>query len=173
MIVCAGKNETLKGAVPIGIGLVESAINLTKLYYETKPKELIFVGSAGSYGRADIFDTLSSSEAYNIEISYLDNLSYTPISDNILKNVSCETIKVNSSNYITVSKEHAKRFLKMGLDIENMEFFTVVRVARYFGIEAKGEFVVTNYCDENAHKDFIKNHKKAMMIMERIVERYA
>ncbi len=31
MLLCAGRNETLKGATPIGVGLIESAINLTKM----------------------------------------------------------------------------------------------------------------------------------------------
>ncbi|MDD4855510.1 MAG: purine-nucleoside phosphorylase, partial [Sulfuricurvum sp.] len=31
MIVCAGNNETFDFALPIGVGLVESAMNLTRL----------------------------------------------------------------------------------------------------------------------------------------------
>jgi nucleoside phosphorylase len=42
-----------------------------------------------------------------------------------------------------------------------MEFFSVLRVAQEFGIPAGGVFCVTNYCDENAHADFLKNHAAA------------
>ncbi len=42
-----------------------------------------------------------------------------------------------------------------------MEFYSVVSVAKYFGIKARGIFVITNFTNENAHKDFIKNHQKA------------
>ncbi len=172
MIVCAGHNELIRGATPIGIGLIESAVNLTKICIKNRPDEIFFIGSAGSYGRVSVLDRVVSSEAYNVEVSYLNKLSYTPLDELIPKDVSHETIKVNSSNYITTSKTDAKKFLNIGLDIENMEFFSVVSVAKSFGIKVKGEFVVTNYCDENAHKDFISNHNTAKKMMEEIVARY-
>ncbi|MCI0500930.1 MAG: purine-nucleoside phosphorylase, partial [Epsilonproteobacteria bacterium] len=31
MIVCAGRSETFDFAIPVGVGLIESAINLTRL----------------------------------------------------------------------------------------------------------------------------------------------
>ena len=42
MIVCAGKNETFDFASPIGVGLIESSINLTKLILFDKPDFLLF-----------------------------------------------------------------------------------------------------------------------------------
>ena len=48
MIVCAGRNETFPFAQTIGVGLIESAINLTRLCLFDKPEYLLFVGSAGS-----------------------------------------------------------------------------------------------------------------------------
>ncbi len=174
MIVCAGQNEQIKGAVPIGIGLVDSAINLTKICLENELKEIIFVGSAGSYGKVKIFETVEVAKVSNIEISFLQNLSYTPIENIIsLKDVSCETnLTVNSSNYITSDEKIAKIYLQKGIDIENMEFFAVANVAKKFGIKCKGIFVITNYCDKLAHDTFIKNHQKAKKIMEKIVEQY-
>ena len=43
-----------------------------------------------------------------------------------------------------------------------MEYYAVLKVAQTFGISAGGIFIVTNYCDENAHDDFLKNQKEAM-----------
>ena len=74
--------------------------------------------------------------------------------------VSRETI-VNSSNYITTDKEIAKKYLNLNIEIENMEFYSVLKVAKEFGIGALGIFVITNYCNENAHKDYLKNIKQA------------
>ena len=171
MIICAGKNETFDFATPVGIGLIESAINLTRICLFNRPDYLLFIGSSGSYGNYKIFDIVESSIASNIELSFLQNSSYTPM-DNVIKsykdNVSCETLKssdkniVNSSNYITTDIELAKKYLKHGIELENMEFFSVLRVAQEFEIPAAGIFVVTNYCNKNAHNDFIKNHKEAM-----------
>ena len=164
MIVCAGNNETFPFATSIGVGLIQSAINLTRICMFDKPEYILFIGSAGSYGKYNIFDIVESSTSSNIELSFLEDNSYTPL-DNVLK---CQNNKlrndtiVNSSNYITTSIVLAKEFEKYDIGIENMEFFSVVRVAQEFGIDLKGIFVITNYTDKNAHQDFISNHKEAM-----------
>jgi len=164
MIVCAGKSETFSFATTIGVGLIESAMNLTRLCMFDKPDYILFIGSAGSYGDHNIFDIVESSNASNLELSFLENNAYTPI-DNVLK---CEEPKflsdtiVNSSNYITTNEKLGKEYLQYGIGIENMEFYSVVKIAQEFEIDVKGIFVVTNYTNKDAHKDFILNHKVAM-----------
>jgi len=164
MIVSAGNNETFPFAIPIGVGLIESSINLTRLCLFDKPEYIIFIGSAGSYGENSLFDIVESSSAANIELSFLNDDSYTPI-DNLLV---CEEPKfksdtiVNSSNYITTNDRLSKEFKQYGVGIENMEFYSVVKVAKEFDIDVKGIFVVTNYTNKSAHKDFISNHSQAM-----------
>jgi nucleoside phosphorylase len=182
MIVCAGDIEQFSFATPIGIGLVNSAINLTRLCIMNPPEFILFVGSAGSYGKHNIFDIVYSRAASNIEHSFIHNQGYTPLDNlivaddvaptksgailnSVIQSVSHETI-VNSSNYITASKEASEIYLKIGLSLESMEFFSVLSVAKEFNIPVGGVFVVTNYCNKNAHKDFIKNHKEAMEKLE-------
>ena len=164
MIVCAGRNETFKFAEAIGVGLVEPAINLTRICLFNKPDYILFIGSAGSYGNHEIFDIIESRRASNIELSFLRNDSYTPL-DNVLesdnKMVKNDTI-VNSSNYISTNEELSKQFNEYGVGIENMEYFSIIQVAREFKIPVAGIFVVTNHTNENAHDDFIKNHEEAM-----------
>ncbi len=179
MILCAGNGEEFPFALPIGVGLIESAINLTRLALFDKPEFMVFIGSAGSYGGYEIFDIVESKIAANVEQSFLTKDSYTPI-DNVIeayenekiKNVSHKTI-VNSSNYITTNSKHAEAFRKLGLELENMEFFSVLRVAQEFEIPVLGIFVVTNYCNEDAHKEFIQNHKEAMKkLNDYVISRY-
>ncbi|WP_300361556.1 purine-nucleoside phosphorylase [Hydrogenimonas sp.] len=176
MIVCAGNNETFPFATPIGMGLCESAVNLTRLVMMTPPEFLLFVGSAGSYGHYEIFDIVESKAASQIELSFLEKKSYTPLENNVIvsdENVSRETpvtklanadrpIIVNSSNYITTDFDLAKRFNGLGIGLENMEFYAVMQVAQSFDIPCGGIFVVTNRCDEKAHQDFVRNHDEAM-----------
>jgi len=172
MIVCAGDIEQFSFAVPIGVGLVNSAINLTRLCIMNPPEFLLFVGSAGSYGNKNIFDLVESRVASNIEHSFLNNCAYTPL-DNVVSassDVSHETI-VNSSNYITASKEISKKYLELNIELENMEFFSVVSVAKEFNIPVGGLFVVTNYCYEDAHKEFVKNQKEGMKILEDYIKK--
>ena len=163
MFICAGESEQFDFAIPIGIGMTDVAIKLTKLCISQKPEFLFFVGSAGSYGEKKIFDIVESKTAANIENSFFNANAYTPI-DNLVstaEDVSRETI-INSSNYITTDKNLGKHYLSKNIHLENMEYYAVLKVAKSFGIPAAGIFIVTNYCDENAHKDFLENHKEAM-----------
>jgi len=164
MIVCAGRNETFKFAEPIGVGLIETTINLTRHCLFNKPEFLLFIGSAGSYGEHKIFDIIESKRAANIELSFLSKDSYTPL-DNVLESENKMTRNdtiVNSSNYISTNFNLSKQYNEYGVGIENMEFFSVLQVAREFEIPVAGIFIVTNYTNENAHDDFIKNHQEAM-----------
>ena len=163
MFICAGENETFEFAKPMGIGLIDMSINLTKLCMVNPPEFIFFVGSAGSYGEHKIFDIVESKTATNIENSFFNAKAYTPI-DNMVStsdNVSRETV-VNSSNYITTDETLSPYYLKNNIGLENMEYFAVIKVAQHFNIPVAGAFVVTNYCNTNAHRDFIDNHKEAM-----------
>lgn len=172
MIICAGNNETFDFATPIGVGLIESAMNLTRLCLFDKPEFLLFIGSAGSYGEADIFDIIESKTASNIELGFLSNNAYTPLDNVISANeTNKKDIIVNSSNYISTNEELTKKFLKLGIGIENMEFFSVLKIAQEFGIPAGGVFCITNYTNKNAHEDFIINHEEAKKLLSEHVKK--
>lgn len=231
MLVCAGRNENLCYATPIGVGLVEASLGLARLLLggAREVKNIIFVGSAGAYSKEILIgDMFFSVEATQIESSFLKGGSYTPI-DNVVKmeeldfdtfgvalgkkffcdknnamdnvadmeqknakkNVSYETFKtlaqqnikkssiikrqiksavVNSSNYITTDEGVAGQMVRAGILLENMEFFAVMKVAQTFAVPVMGIFCVTNYCDENAHKDFLENHSEAKSRLEDLIQ---
>ena len=172
MIICAGNSENFSFATPMGVGLVESAMNLTRLCLFDKPEFILFVGTAGSYGKHKIFDIIESKTAANIELAFLEKKAYTPL-DNVVSTQTdgSKDIIVNSSNYISTDADLVKKFLNFGVEIENMEFFSVLRIAQEFDIPAGGVFCVTNYCDENAHADFLKNHDEAKDLLSEHVKR--
>lgn len=166
MIICAGNNESFDFAQPIGVGLIESAMNLTRLCLFDKPEFLLFVGSAGSYGELKIFDIVESKTASNIELAFLNSDAYTPLDNVISTNrANIKEIIVNSSNYISTNEELTRKFLNLGIGIENMEFFSVLRIAREFDIPAGGVFCITNYTNKTAHNDFLDNHEKAKELL--------
>lgn len=166
MIICAGNNENFDFATPMGVGLIETAMNITRLCLFDKPEFLLFVGTAGSYGDANIFDIIESKTAANVELAFLNDDAYTPLDNLISTNTTNKKdVIVNSSNYISTNAELAKKFLKLGIGIENMEFFSVLKVAQEFNIPAGGVFCVTNYTDKNAHEEFVKNHEKAKELL--------
>ncbi|MEA2091233.1 MAG: purine-nucleoside phosphorylase [Campylobacterota bacterium] len=167
MIICAGNNETFDFALSTGVGLIETAMNLTRLCLFDKPEFILFVGSAGSYGKHNIFDIVESKTASNIELGFLNNDAYTPL-DNVVSTNIDNTIKdviVNSSNYISTNQELTKKFLDFGVGVENMEFFSVLKIAQEFNIPAGGVFCITNYTNKSAHEDFLKNHEKAKELL--------
>lgn len=162
MILCAGNIESFDFATPIGIGLVEAAMNVTRLCLFDKPEYLLFIGSAGSYGGFGLLELVESKTAANIELSMLQNQAYTPL-DNVVSTFcgNGRDVVVNSSNYITTDAALARKMLGMGIGVENMEFFAVMRVAQEFGIRSGGLFCITNYCNAQAHGDFLANHEAA------------
>jgi nucleoside phosphorylase len=170
MIVCAGNNETFSFATPMGVGMVEMSINLTRLCLMNPPEYLLFVGTAGSYGEAKIFDIVESKTATNIELCFLQKRCYTPLDNVITTNTQKKKeVIVNSSNYITTNKQVAQNFLRYGIGLENMEFYAFLAVAKEFEIPAGGVFCVTNYTDEKAHEEFLKNHVRAKELLETFV----
>lgn len=172
MIICAGNEENFDFALATGVGLIETTMNLSRLCLFDKPEFLLFVGTAGSYGDAKIFDIIESKTAANIELAFLKNDAYTPLDNVVTTNATnAKDIVVNSSNYISTNAELTKNFLKLGVGIENMEFFAVLKVAQEFDIPAGGVFCVTNYTDTNAHEEFLKNHDKAKELLTEHVKK--
>lgn len=142
---------------------------------------LVFVGSAGAYSKdIEIGDVYISDTVSHIESSFLYDKAYTPLDNCIQSNIltnkylvsyetlhieSCKKATVNSSNYITTDEETAMRFTHAGISLENMEFFSIMRVAQYFNIPCVGVFAVSNYCHQNAHAEFMRNHSKIKQIL--------
>ena len=196
LIVCAGKNEIFSFATSIGVGLVQASVGLTQLCLEKKPEKLVFIGTCGIYKRAlENFDGVNLNEkshdfssqsqeiqslnlleiyetrhAFNVEASSFLGDFYSPAACEINLNVSYETKKCNSSNYICADERVAARFAAMGLELENMEAFAVLSVAAKFGVDAVCFLCATNFCDSQAHQNFIKNHAQAKKNLENFLQ---
>lgn len=158
MIFCAGKIESFDFAQACGIGLIESAITLTKIILEQKPKEIIFIGSFGLYKEGKIGDIVEVKQACNVELSSLLTLSYSPLKSSYDE----KELLVNSSNFICKNEILASALFEQGMLGENMEVFSFFEVAKEFKLPAKAYLVATNFCKENAHEEFLQNHKKCM-----------
>ena len=51
-----------------------------------------------------------------------------------------------------------------------MEFYAVCEVAKAFNLECEGVFCASNYCENNAHEQFLANHAKAIEILKNYLE---
>ncbi len=117
-----------------------------------------------------LLEIYESAHCFNIEASKLTNDFYSPAECEINLNVSYETKKCNSSNYICTDETLAVRFADLGLELENMESFAVLSVAKRFGINATCFLCATNFCDKNAHQSFLQNHAQAKKNLERFLQ---
>ena len=196
LIVCAGKNEIFSFAKSIGVGLVQASIGLTQLCLEKKPEKIVFIGTCGLYNKplkndlnsgnftdkslmsekneseraTNLLEIYETRHAFNIEASKLISSFYSPAECEINLNVSYETKKCNSSNYICADERVAGKFASLGLELENMEAFAVLSVARHFKISATCFLCATNFCDKNAHEFFLKNHAQAKKNLENFLQ---
>ncbi len=176
MILCAGEIESFPFARAIGIGLIDVASNLTALVLKQRPQKLLFVGTAGSYGRRKPLELCHAFAATQLEACFFRQGCYSPIENKIVteppSDVSRETVvTVNSSNYITTDASIAQHYLRYNIDLENMEFFAVMRIAQRFGLPVEGVFVVSNYCDAHAHQAFLANHEEAKQKLEAYLQK--
>ena len=196
LIVCAGKNEVFSFAKSIGVGLIEASMGLTRLCLEKKPKKIIFIGTCGLYNKplkndlnsgnfaekslmsekseskraTTLLEIYESTHCFNIEASKILNNFYSPAECEINLNVSYETKKCNSSNYICTDENIAASFASLGLELENMEAFAVLSVARHFKIPATCFLCATNFCDKDAHEFFLLHHAQAKKNLENFLQ---
>lgn len=196
LIICAGGNEEFSFAKGVGIGLINAACGLAQLCLEYLKagkdiENIIFIGTCGLYNEPkdtsknlkqglkdeknlkpanELLQIYESAHCFNVEYAKLCANFYTPLSNEINANVSQETFKCNSSNYICADKTAAQKFANLGLNLENMELFAVLSVAKRFKIPATSYLCATNFCDENAHKNFVKNHKEAKIKLEEFLQ---
>lgn len=187
------------GLVEASVGLCELLFKFNVLgAWANKVDKIIFIGTCGLYQKSEslnlskkseikgnlgaknlmrenqkplkLLEIYESAHCFNVEASKLTNDFYSPAECEINLNVSYETKKCNSSNYICTDENVAARFADLGLELENMESFAVLSVAKRFGISATCFLCATNFCDKNAHQSFLQNHAQAKKNLEHFLQ---
>ena len=148
----------------------EKDLNAVNLSENGKIKENLGAKNLASEKPLKLLEIYESAHCFNVEASKLTNAFYSPAECEINLNVSYETKKCNSSNYICTDENLAARFADLGLELENMESFAVLSVAKRFGISATCFLCATNFCDKNAHQSFLQNHAQAKKNLEHFLQ---
>lgn len=150
----------------------KKGLNAVNLSENGKIKENLGVKNLASENQKplQLLEIYESAHCFNVEASNLTNDFYSPAECEINLNVSYETKKCNSSNYICTDENLAARFADLGLELENMESFAVLSVAKRFGISATCFLCATNFCDKNAHQSFLQNHAQAKKNLEHFLQ---
>lgn len=173
---CAGTNKVDKIIFIGTCGLYQKGdkkgLNAVNLSENGKIKENL--GAKNIAGESQkplqLLEIYESAHCFNVEASKLINAFYSPAECEINLNVSYETKKCNSSNYICTDENVAARFADLGLELENMESFAVLSVAKRFSISATCFLCATNFCDKNAHQSFLQNHAQAKKNLEHFLQ---
>ena len=101
MFICAS-GENFSFAKEIGIGLVDSAMMLSNIILKENPKELIFIGSAGSYDiNLPVYDLLL------VENSYSDS-SFARVQNNSTYDVVPSSKHLNEMILETAKEKNQK-----------------------------------------------------------------
>lgn len=148
----------------------KKGLNALNLSENGKIKENLGAKNLASEKPLQLLEIYESAHCFNVEASKLTNAFYSPAECEINLNVSYETKKCNSSNYICTDENVAARFADLGLELENMESFAVLSVAKRFGISATCFLCATNFCDKNAHQSFLQNHAQAKKNLEHFLQ---
>ena len=148
----------------------KKGLNALNLSENGKIKENLGAKNPTSEKPLKLLEIYESAHCFNVEASKLTNAFYSPAECEINLNVSYETKKCNSSNYICTDENLAARFADLGLELENMESFAVLSVAKRFGISATCFLCATNFCDKNAHQSFLQNHAQAKKNLEHFLQ---
>lgn len=148
----------------------KKGLNAVNLSENGKIKENLGAKNLTSEKPLQLLEIYESAHCFNVEASKLTNAFYSPAECEINLNVSYETKKCNSSNYICTDENVAARFADLGLELENMESFAVLSVAKRFGISATCFLCATNFCDKNAHQSFLQNHAQAKKNLEHFLQ---
>lgn len=148
----------------------EKDLNAVNLSENGKIKENLGAKNLASEKPLKLLEIYESAHCFNVEASKLTNAFYSPAECEINLNVSYETKKCNSSNYICTDENVAARFADLGLELENMESFAVLSLAKRFGISATCFLCATNLCDKNAHQSFLQNHAQAKKKLEHFLQ---
>lgn len=148
----------------------KKGLNALNLSENGKIKENLGAKNLASEKPLKLLEIYESAHCFNVEASKLTNAFYSPAECEINLNVSYETKKCNSSNYICTDENLAAMFVDLGLELENMESFAVLSVAKRFGISATCFLCATNFCDKNAHQSFLQNHAQAKKNLEHFLQ---
>jgi hypothetical protein len=178
LLISAGRTEVIPGTIPVGVGFLEAGLQLARLLEGGEWDEVLFLGTAGSYGEIPPFWLIESWVGVQWEVGWVEGKGYTPIELRVEAPKPETPLKLpplpkgegvlNSSHYITTDWEIARQFRNLGAVGESMEHFGIIRVGALFQIPVRGLYLVTNYTDPAAHLSYRQNLPKALEILTEI-----
>ncbi len=150
----------------LGIGFLNSALNLEKLIQVQAITEIIFIGTAGSYTDSlEIGEIVTVSSSSALNLGAVLELAYVPTKQehfdlNIFegfKSAQCfSSLEISRQEIIAeklIAQNQSEKYL-----VENMELYGIAAVAKRHEIPLRALLGITNYINPNAHEDWKANN---------------
>jgi purine-nucleoside phosphorylase len=158
-----------------GVGAVDAAVGAARAIAETRARRVIFVGTAGCYGReVAIDDAAVVSDLSLVSTAALRGHGYTPapmvtsafasdsLAGDLLAATGLPPVGAASPLAITRSAALARRIAAAtGAALENLEAFAVARAAAAADAEFAAVLGVSNRVGPRAHAEWRAHHRTA------------
>lgn len=155
------------GFLAAGIGPVAASFGLTHFLEDYQPEKILAIGTAGIINKAKFkIGEIVLAKTVATE-SFFEGV-YTPAKQPHQEAMDTGLPKgwegeatVYSPQEITKDETHRK-ILEKKYDVEHLESFAFAFVAKKFNIPIQIILGLTNFTDENAHRDWKENQEKVM-----------
>jgi purine-nucleoside phosphorylase len=170
---------------PVGIGAIDAAVGAARAIAEHRPRRVVFVGTAGVYGRAPlpIGAPAVAGDIHCVSTAALSGAGYLPEPMIVRAGTSArlaaalagsaELASVACPLAITRTQALARRIARItGAALENLEVFAVARAAAAAGVEFAAVLGVANRVGPAAHREWLANHRRASRAACALVTRW-
>ncbi len=165
---------------PVGIGAVDAAIGAARAIARTRPRRVIFVGTAGVYpgDGAAVGEVVVPASVECISTAALKGLGYLPEpqviratpTPGLCRALGASKTAVACPVAITRSASLARRIASAtGASLENLEAFAVGRAAETAGVEFAAVLGIANRVGPAAHREWLANHDQASEAAARVI----
>lgn len=177
---------------PIGIGAVDAAVGATRAIAAARPARVIFVGTAGIYGRgkaatAAIGSVAVAGELFCVSMAALRGDGYLP-GPMILRVETSPELRLALAAHvpgeapppgvacpmaITRSESLGLRIAAAtGASLENLETFSVARAAKAAGVPFGAVLGIANRVAPIGHEQWLRHHREASRAACDLVARF-
>ena len=146
-----------------GVGKINATYNLTKIIHKYRPKEIINYGTVGAINKK-LNGIIECTKFYqrDMDVSNLMNLNIgqTPF-DNISEIIHSDSGYSCGSGDNFVTKQ-----ISIKVDVVDMEAYAIAKVCKLENINFRCFKFISDYADETAAIDWVKNCEKGAKLFE-------
>jgi nucleoside phosphorylase len=175
-------------AIPVGIGVVDAGLGTARAITKLRPRMILFVGTAGSYGDTPAIGSVAIArkvvlvstaetlgEGYRPAPMVVEAMTDGDLMRALRRNagLGARIANVATPMAITSSAKLGRRLaVSSRTTVENLELFAVARAAVTAGIPFGAVLGISNRVGPSAHAEWRRHQGRAAHAACRVVERF-